>query len=134
MIKNFISFLLFVVTPPPSQSVHESSIASETSSIMSIQPLKLSGSTSGSISGGGGQTILQELDSLMATLTYFKVLLAPTKSPVICSKPPLEAKSEEKRRTLTVCWGNWRRMSVRQGWIQSPREHVPLAINQSWGR
>ena len=41
----------------------------------------------------------QELDSLMATLTDFKVLSAPTESLVVRSNPPLELKNEEKRHT-----------------------------------
>ena len=41
----------------------------------------------------------QELDSLMATLTDFKVLSAPTETPVMRPNPSAEAKNKEKRLT-----------------------------------
>ena len=87
-----------VVTPPPSQSARESSI-SETSSITSMQPLKPSAGIPSTPSAGGQQTMTQELDSLMATLTDFKVLSAPTEQPVMRANPPPEAKNKEKRLT-----------------------------------
>ena len=41
----------------------------------------------------------QELDSLMATLTDFKVLSAPTESPVMRANSPPETKNKEKHHT-----------------------------------
>lgn len=92
-----------VVTPPPSQSARESSVTSETSSISSVQPLKPSSAATVSnttpSTSGGGQSMTQELDSLMATLTDFKVLSAPTEQAVMRPNPPAEAKNKEKRLT-----------------------------------
>ena len=92
--------LVCVVTPPPAQSARESSVTSETSSISSVQPLKPSSAiVSDTTPSGGGQSMTQELDSLMATLTDFKVLSAPTEQAVMRPNPPAEAKNKEKRLT-----------------------------------
>ena len=92
-----------VVTPPPQQT-RESSVVSEeskVSSITSAQPLKQSTNNVAS-TPTTGQSMTQELDSLMATLTDFKVLSAPTsvteKVPMRANPPP-EAKNKEKRLT-----------------------------------
>ena len=91
------------MTPPPSQSARESSVMSETSSISLVQPLKPAASTSSTLTrgsgGGGGQSMTQELDNLMETLSDFKVISAPTDAPVMRANPPPEAKNKEKRLT-----------------------------------
>ena len=94
----------FVVTPPPPQQTRESSVVSEeskVSSITSAQPLRQSTNNATS-TPTTGQSMTQELDSLMATLTDFKVLSAPTsvteKVPMRANPPP-EAKNKEKRLT-----------------------------------
>ena len=89
-----------VVTPPPPQQTRESSVASEeskVSSITSAQPLKQS--TNSTSNPTSGHSMTQELDSLMATLTDFKVLSAPTENVTMRANPPAEAKNKEKRLT-----------------------------------